>query len=60
MTKTFDYESDREWKMKFRLHVKFCSNLPKGFDKIRVPKKAMKLKEHHNNETERMRKVHAE
>ena len=55
---TFDYASERDWKMKFWLHLKFCSNPPKGFDKIRVSKKATTLKAHHNNEIERMRKVY--
>ena len=45
-------------KMKIRLHSKFCSNPPKGFNKIRVPIKATMLKEHQNNEAEWMRKVH--
>ena len=50
--------SEKDMKMKVHLHSKFCSNPPKGFNKIRVPIKAMKLKEHQNNEAERMRKVH--
>ena len=40
------------------MHLKFCSKPPKGFDKIRVPKKAMALREQQLNEAERMRKVH--
>ena len=54
---TFDYMSERDMKMKLRMHRKFCSNPPKGFDKIRVPKKAMMLREQQLNEAERMRKV---
>ena len=52
------HQKENRKPMKFLLHLKFCSNPPKGFDKIRVPKKATMLKEHHNNEIERMRKVH--
>ena len=55
---TFDYASERDRKMKFRLHLKFCSNPPKGFDEIRVSKKATMLNKHQNNESERMRKVY--
>ena len=36
---TFDFTSERDMKMKLRMHRKFCSNPPKDFDKIRVPKK---------------------
>ena len=55
---TFDYASERDIKMKLRMHHKFCSNPPKGFDKIRVLKKATTLREQQLNEAERMRKVH--
>ena len=57
-SQTFDYKSERVMKMKLRMHRKFCSNPPKGFDKMRVPKKAMTLREQQLNEAERMRKVH--
>ena len=40
------------------MHLKFCSNPPKGFDKIRVPKKASTVREQQLNEAERMRSVH--
>ena len=40
------------------MHLKFCSKPPKGFDKIRVPKKAMTLKEYYNNEIKSRMKVH--
>ena len=53
-----DYPSERDMKMKLRMHRKFCSNLLKGFNKIRLPKKAMMLKEQQLNEAERMKKVH--
>ena len=55
---TFDYASERHTKMKLRMHRKFCSNPPKGFNKIRVPKKATTLREQQLSEAERMRKVH--
>ena len=55
---TFDYMSERDKKMKLRMHLNFCSKPPKSFDKIRVPKKAMTLKEHNSYEAERIRKVH--
>ena len=57
-SQTFDFTSAKDIKMKLRMHCKFCSSPPKGFDKIRVPNKAMTLKEHQNNEVEWMRKVH--
>ena len=55
---TFEYTSERDVKMKIRIHRRFCSNPPKGFDKIGIPKKAMTLREQQLNEAERIRKVH--
>ena len=55
---TFDFASEKDMNMKLQIHHKFCSKPPKGFDKIRMPNKATTLKEHQNNETERIRKVH--
>ena len=55
---TFEYASERDMKMKLRIHLKFCSNPPVAFDKIRVPKKVMTLREQQLDEAERMRKVH--
>ena len=54
---TFKYTSERDMKMKLRMHHRFCSN-PKGFDKTGIPKKAMTLREQQLNEAERIRKVH--
>ena len=31
---TFKYSTERDVRLKFRLHLKFCSNPPIGFDKI--------------------------
>ena len=70
--KTFDYASERDMKMKLRMHLKFCSNPPRGcsaapgapqgspvaFDKVEAPKKATTLREQQLAEVERMRKVH--
>ena len=44
--------------MKLQMHLEFCSKPPKGFGKIRVPKKATTLREQQLNQAERMRKVH--
>ena len=60
---TFDYKSERDWKLKFRLHLKFCSKPPKGFDEIGLPRArsaetAMMLKEYYDNESEEMRKLY--
>ena len=57
-SQTLDFASERDMKMKLRMHLKFCSNPPKGFDKIRVPKKDCTMREQQLNEYERMRKVH--
>ena len=40
---TLEYTSERDMKMKLRMHCRFCFNPPKGFDKIGIPKKAMTL-----------------
>ena len=42
---TFEYTSERDMKMKLRMYRRFCSNPPKGFDKIGIPKKATTLRE---------------
>ena len=55
---TLDFTSERDIKMKLQTHLKFCSNPPKSFDKIRVPKNACIMREQQLNEAERMRKVH--
>ena len=55
---TFEYTSERDMKMKLRMHRRFCSNPLKGFDKTGIPKKAMTLREQQLNEAERIRKVH--
>ena len=57
-SQTFDFMSEKDMKMKLQMHCKFCSNPPKGFNKIRVPNKATTLKERQNNEAEWMWKVH--
>ena len=53
---TFEYKSERDMKMKLQMHLRFCSNPPVAFDKIRIPKKAMTLREQQLNEYERMKK----
>ena len=55
---TFEYTSERDMKMKLRMHRRFCSNPPKCFDKIGISKKATTLREQQLAEAERMRKVH--
>ena len=55
---TSDCASEREMKLKMRMHRKFCSNPSKGFNRVRVPKKARTMKEFYNNQAERIRKVH--
>ena len=54
--KTFEYASERDTKMKLRMHLRFCSNPPKGFNKIRVPKKSCTLREQQLTEAERIKK----
>ena len=55
---TFECTSERDMEMKLRMHRRFCSNPPKGFDKIRIPKKATTLREQQLNEAERICKFH--
>ena len=56
--KTFEYTSERDMAMKHRMYHRFCSNPPKSFNMIGIPKKATTLKEHNSYEAERIRKVH--
>ena len=55
---TLDFASERDMEMKLRMHLKFFSNHRKGFNKIRVPKKACMMREQQLNEAEKMRSVH--
>ena len=55
---TFEYTSERDMKMKLRMHCRFCSNPVKGFYKIGILKKATTLREQQLNEAERMHQVH--
>ena len=55
---TFEYTSERDMKMKLRMHRRLCSNPPRGFYKIGILKKATTLREQQLNEAKRMRKVH--
>ena len=55
---TFECASEREIAIKHRMHRRFCSNPLVAFDKIRVPKKACRMREQQLNEAERIRKVH--
>ena len=55
---TFEYTSEREMKMKLRMHHRFYSNPPVAFDKIGIPKKATTLREQQVAEVERIHKVH--
>ena len=56
--KTFEYASERDMKIKLRMHRMFCSNPPVAFNKIRVSKKSCTLREQQLNEAERISKVH--
>ena len=56
--KTFKFASEREMKMKLRMHLKFCSEPPVAFDKIEIPKATCMMREQQLTEAERMKKVH--
>ena len=53
---TFDYASERDRGMKFWLYRKGCPKLVSSKN-IRIPKKAMTLREHQHYNAERMRRV---
>ena len=55
---TFDYESERDWDMKFRSHCKVCPKLVVNvFKEVRVPEKATMLREQQHNEAERLKRI---
>ena len=56
--KTFEYASERDMKMKLRMHLEFCSNPSLSFNKVGIPKKACTMREQQLTEAERMCKVH--
>ena len=51
---TFDFASEKDMKMKIRMHHKFCSKLPEVSKKVRIPKKAMMLRDLQHNEAEKI------
>ena len=55
---TFEYTSERDMKMKLRMHSKFSSKPSKSFNMIGIPKKATMLKENDSYEADRIRKIH--
>ena len=55
---TFEYTSERDMKMKLRMHRRFCSSPPVAFDQIGIPKTSFTLREQQLDEAERMKKVH--
>ena len=54
---TFEYTSERDMKMKLRMHHRFCSNPPLASNKIGNPKKSCRPREQQLDEAERIRKV---
>ena len=55
---TFDFASEKDMNMKLQMHCKFCSKPPKSSKPVRMPKKAMTLREKQHYEVEMMRRVH--
>ena len=55
---TLEFASEGDMAMKLRMHSRFCSKPPVGFDKISVTKKACTMREQQLNEAERIRLVH--
>ena len=58
MAKPSTSASERDMKIKLKMHCKFCSDPPKSFKKIRNPKKAITLREHQLNEAENFRRIY--
>ena len=54
---TFDYASERDLNIKLWLHHKVCSKPAEGIDQLRVPKKAMTLREQQIDEAERSKRI---
>ena len=54
---TFIFTLDRDRDMKFWIHNKVCPGLVKGYEQVRVPKKAMTLKEV-QHDAKKTRRVH--
>ena len=55
---TFNYASERDWYMKLCLHSKVCPKPPEGSKPVRMPKKAMTLREKQQHEAEMVQRVH--
>ena len=54
---TFDFTSEKEMNMKLQIH-KVSSKPPKSSYQIRMPMKAMTLREKQHYEAEKIRRVH--
>ena len=55
---TFDFASEKDMNMKLQMHRKFCPKPSEGSEPVRMPKKAMMLREKQHYEAERIRRVH--
>ena len=55
-SQTFDFASEREQRMKIRMHCKVCPNPPEASVRIKGHKKAMTRREFQNDEVEVRRK----
>ena len=49
---TFDFASEKDMNMKLQMHCKFCSDPPEASKSVRIPKKAMTLREKQHYEDE--------
>ena len=49
---TFNFTSEKDVNMKLQMHSKFCSDQPEASKSVRIPKKAMMLREKQHYEDE--------
>ena len=55
---TFHFASEKEMNMKLQNYRKVCSKPPKSSNQIRMPMKAMTLREKQQYEAEKIQRVH--
>ena len=57
-SQAFNFPSEKDMKMKLRMHCKYCTDPPEGPRQIIIPKKATTLREQQQHEAEKIWKVY--
>ena len=54
----YEYETEKEMKMKLWMHLRICPDPPEGCEKFKAPRKSMMMEEQQQFRTEWNRRFH--